>query len=78
MCTIEHLPRRLKYPYMSYGMEGNQTLIISKYEGCLAFYRVIDPKDKLGPRPMKSVIVGYAENSKTYRLLDLSSNTVVE
>ena len=49
-----------------------------KVWGCLAFYRVIDPKDKLGPRPMKSVIVGYAENSKTYRLLDLSSNTVVE
>ena len=27
---------------------------------------------------MKSVFVGYAENSKAYRLLDLSSNTVVE
>ena len=27
---------------------------------------------------MKSVFVGYAEDSKAYRLLDLSSNTVVE
>ena len=50
-----------------------------KVQGCLAFYRVVDPKrTKLGPRAMKSVFVGYAENSKAYRLLDLSSNTVVE
>ena len=27
---------------------------------------------------MKSVFIGYAKNSKAYRLLDLSSNTVVE
>ena len=27
---------------------------------------------------MESVFVGYAENSKAYRLLDLNSNTVVE
>ena len=27
---------------------------------------------------MKSVFVGYAKNSKAYRLLDLSSNTMVE
>ena len=61
---------------MSYGMEGNQTLIISK---CGGVYRVVDPKrTKLGPKAMKSVFVGYAENSKAYRLLDLSSNTVVE
>ena len=46
---------------MSYGMEGNQTLIISKCGGCLAFYRVVDPKrTKLGLRAMKSVFVGYA------------------
>ena len=37
--------------------------------GCLAFYRVPDPKrTKLGPRAMKSVFVGYAENSKAYSL----------
>ena len=50
-----------------------------KVWGCLAFYRVVDPKIiKLGPRAMKSAFVGYAENSKTYILLDLSSNIVVE
>ena len=27
---------------------------------------------------MKSVFVGYAKNSKAYRLLDLSSNTMLE
>ena len=50
-----------------------------KVWGCLAYYRVPDPKrTKLGPRAFKSVFVGYAENSKAYRLLDLSSNTIVE
>ena len=50
-----------------------------KVWGCLAFYRVVDPKrTKLGPRVMKSVFVGYAENSKAYRLLDLNSNIVLE
>jgi hypothetical protein len=47
--------------------------------GCLAFYRVPDPKrTKLGPRAIKSVFVGYAENCKAYRLLDLSSNVIAE
>ena len=47
--------------------------------GCLAYYRVPDPKrTKLGPRAMKSVFVGYAENSKAYRLLDLESNVIME
>ena len=47
--------------------------------GCLAFYRVPDPKrTKLGPREMKSVFVGYAKNSKTYMLLDLESNVIME
>ena len=33
--------------------------------GCLAFYRVPDPKrTKLGPRALKSSFVGYADNSK--------------
>ena len=40
---------------------------------------MIDPKRiKLGPKAIESVFVGYAENSKAYRLLDLSSNTMVE
>jgi hypothetical protein len=39
--------------------------------GCLAFYRIPDPKrNKLGLRAIKSVFVGYAENSKSYRLLE--------
>ena len=47
--------------------------------GCLAFYRVTDPKrTKLGPRAINSIFVGYAENSKAYRLLDLDSNVIVE
>uniref|UniRef100_A0A2N9HGJ4 Uncharacterized protein n=1 Tax=Fagus sylvatica TaxID=28930 RepID=A0A2N9HGJ4_FAGSY len=50
-------------------------LILSKF----AYFRVPDPKrTKLGPRAIKSVFVGYAVNSKAYRLLDLSSNTIVE
>lgn len=45
----------------------------------MAYYKVPDPKKtKLGPRALKSVFVGYAENSKAYRLLDLDSNVVVE
>jgi hypothetical protein len=47
--------------------------------GCIAYFRIPDPKrTKLGPRAIKSVFVGYAVNSKAYRLLDLSSNTIVE
>ena len=47
--------------------------------GCLAFYRVPDQKrTKLGPRAMKSVFVGYAKNSKAYRLLDLESNVIMK
>ena len=50
-----------------------------KVWGCLAFYRVPDPKrTKLGPRAIKSMFVGYAQNSKAYRLLDLGSNVIVE
>ena len=47
--------------------------------GCVAFYKALDPKrSKLGPRGIKSIFVGYAENSKAYRLLNLDSNTIVE
>uniref|UniRef100_A0A2N9HAW2 Uncharacterized protein n=1 Tax=Fagus sylvatica TaxID=28930 RepID=A0A2N9HAW2_FAGSY len=50
-------------------------LILSKF----AYFRVPDPKrTKLGSRAIKSVFVGYVVNSKAYRLLDLSSNTIVE
>ena len=47
--------------------------------GCVAFYKALDPKrSKLGPRGIKSIFVGYAENSKAYMLLNLDSNTIVE
>ena len=47
--------------------------------GCIAYYRVPDPKRfKLGPRALKSVFVGYAENSKAYRLLDKDSKVFIE
>ena len=50
-----------------------------KVWGCIAYIRVLDPKrTKLGPRAVKNVFVGYAVNSKAYRLLDLSSNTIVK
>ena len=46
---------------------------------CIVYFRVLDPKrTKFGPRAIKSVFVGYAMNSKAYKLLDLSSNTIVE
>ncbi|KAF5775122.1 putative RNA-directed DNA polymerase [Helianthus annuus] len=47
--------------------------------GCLAYYRVPDPKTlKLGERAFKSVFIGYASHSKSYRLLDDESGIVVE
>ena len=48
-----------------------------KVWGCIAYFRVPDPKrTKFGPRAIKSVFIGYAVDSKAYRLLDLSSNTI--
>jgi hypothetical protein len=50
-----------------------------KVWGCIAYFRVPDPKrTKFGSRAIKCVFVGYVVNSKAYRLLDLSSNTIVE
>jgi hypothetical protein len=47
--------------------------------GCLAFHRVLDSKMiKLEPRALKGNFIGYAENSKTYRVLDSSYNVIVE
>ncbi|GJS58887.1 retrovirus-related pol polyprotein from transposon TNT 1-94 [Tanacetum coccineum] len=47
--------------------------------GCLAYYKVPLPNtSKLGPRGLKSVFVGYAKDSKSYRCLDLDSNVIVE
>ena len=47
--------------------------------GCVAFYKVPDSQRfKLGPRGIKSVFIGYAQNSKAYRLLNIESNIIVE
>ena len=47
--------------------------------GCVAFYKVSTPhKTKLKPRGFKSVCVGYEQNLKAYRLLDLKTNVIVE
>ena len=47
--------------------------------GCIAYYRTPDPKrSKLGARAVKSIFVGYARNSKAYRLLDKESGAIVE
>ena len=32
----------------------------------------------MGPRAIRCVFVGYAQNSKAYRLLDLESNVIIE
>ncbi|EXB75595.1 Retrovirus-related Pol polyprotein from transposon TNT 1-94 [Morus notabilis] len=71
-------------------LEGNNCIVskngifVGKGYSCdgmykLNFYRMIDPKSsKLGARGIRSVFVGYAENSKAYRLLNLDSNVIME
>ncbi|KAJ9557191.1 hypothetical protein OSB04_011805 [Centaurea solstitialis] len=50
-----------------------------KVWGCVAYYRTPDPKrSKLGACAIKSIFVGYANNKKTYRLLDKDSGVIVE
>nr|KAJ0194254.1 hypothetical protein LSAT_V11C800406360 [Lactuca sativa] len=50
-----------------------------KVWGCVAYYRTPDPKrTQLGARANKSIFIGYAQNSKAYRLLDIESGVVVE
>nr|KAJ0193166.1 hypothetical protein LSAT_V11C800430830 [Lactuca sativa] len=50
-----------------------------KVWGCVAHYRTPDPKRyKLGARAMKSVLVGYTQNIRTYQLLDDESGVFVE
>ncbi|RVW74280.1 Retrovirus-related Pol polyprotein from transposon TNT 1-94 [Vitis vinifera] len=50
-----------------------------KVWGCLAYCKKTNPnKTKLGPRAIKCAFVGYASNSKAYRLLDLESNVIIE
>src|SRR3954462_4595130 len=50
-----------------------------KVWGCVAYYKNMDPKrTKLGPRGIRCAFVGYAQNSKAYRLLNLESNIIFE
>ena len=47
--------------------------------GCLDYcIKKYPNKTKLGPRVTKCAFVGYASNSKAYRLLDLESNVIIE
>jgi hypothetical protein len=47
--------------------------------GYVGFFEISDSqRTKLGPRGLKSVFVGYAQNSKAYRLLDLETNVIVK
>ncbi|PWA42899.1 Copia-like retrotransposon [Artemisia annua] len=47
--------------------------------GCVAYYRTPDPKrSKLGARGIRSIFVGYAKNSKAYRLLDERTGVIIE
>lgn len=51
----------------------------SKIWGCLAYYNNTNFKrNKLGPRSVKFPFIGYASNSKFYRLLKLESNIIIE
>ncbi|GJR58704.1 retrovirus-related pol polyprotein from transposon TNT 1-94 [Tanacetum coccineum] len=53
--------------------------LLAACHACLAYYKVPLPNtSKLGPRALKSVFVGYAKDSKSYRCLDLDSNAIVE
>ena len=50
-----------------------------KVWGCLAYCKNLHPnRTKLGPRGIRCAFVGYANNSKAYRLLDLESNVIIE
>ena len=50
-----------------------------KVWGCLAYCKSTYPRrTKLGSRAIKCAFVGYATNSKAYRLLDLESNVIIE
>ena len=45
----------------------------------MAYYRTPDPnRSKLGTCAIKIIFVGYARNSKAYRLLDKESGVIVE
>ena len=80
-CFVHNRITSKKFKVSPYELWKGRTpnLNFLKVWGCLAYYRVPDPKrTKLGPRGIKSIFVGYAENSKAYRLLDIESKVIIE
>lgn len=80
-CHVHNRVPSRKLKISPYEIWKNRTPNLSylRVWGCLAFFRVPDPKRmKLGPRALKGVFVGYAENSKACKILDLGSNVIVE
>ena len=66
-CHVHHRVPSNKIKVSPYELQNERkpNLDYIKVWGCLSFYRIVDPKrTKLGPRAMKSVFVGYVENSK--------------
>ena len=50
-----------------------------KVQECITYYRVPkNLKKNWNLEHLKSVFIGYVENSKIYKLLDLDSNVIVE
>lgn len=48
-------------------------------QGYVDYYKNMNPKrTNLSPRGVKCNFVGYAPNSKIYRLLNLESNVIIE
>ena len=78
-CQVHNRVLSKKIQSSSYELWNDRKSNLSYFKvwGCIAYFRVPDPKrTKFGPRAIKSVFIGYAVDSKAYRLLDLSSNTI--
>jgi hypothetical protein len=79
VCHIHNRIPSRKLKVSPYKLWNKTKSKLNYLRGCLAFYRVSNPKRmKLRPRVLKSNFVGYAENSKAYKILELSSNIIVE
>jgi hypothetical protein len=70
--------RKLKVSPCKLWKKRKSNLNYFRIWGCLAFYKVSDPKGmELGPRALKEKFVGYAKNSKAYKILNSSSNVIM-
>nr|GEW66882.1 hypothetical protein [Tanacetum cinerariifolium] len=73
------IAKKLKVFFYERWKGRKPNIIYFRVWGCLAYYKVLLPNTyKLGPRGLKSVFVGYAKDSKSYRCLDLDSNVIVK